>query len=79
MVHGTTGWEDSKKDWIDIIGNLYFIASITIKRASMCIDLLFSTPREVYVNESHALFVRQSLILTAGIVIEIMISYYLNT
>lgn len=44
----------------------------------MCIDLLFSTPREVYVNESHALFVRQSLILTAGIVIEIMISYSLH-
>lgn len=44
----------------------------------MCIDLLFSTPREVYVNGSHALFVRHSLILTAGVVIEIMISYYLH-
>lgn len=43
----------------------------------MCIDLWFSTPREVYVSGSHALFVRQSLILTAGVVIEIMISYYL--
>lgn len=49
-----------------------------IKNASMCIDLLFFTPKEVYVNGSHALFVRESLILTAGVVIEIMISYYVH-
>lgn len=66
VAHSSPGWRDSKKDWTVFIGNYYFITSTLIKSAFTCIDLLFSTPREAYVNENHALFLRQRESYTHG-------------